>query len=104
MNSHKNILLPVLIVLGVIVGYSLSLVTNGGGLVGGVTGGLLGGLLYCLIQMAVSRSKKEVQPYDYLDEQHPFKHHEISQTPEARVRGMQDNLMADIMNFHPPKH
>ena len=104
MNTRKSILLLGLIALGIIVGGSLSLVTTGGGLVGLAAGGLLGGLLYCLIQMAVSRRKREVRPYDHLDEQHPFKHHEIPQTPEARVRGMQDNLMGDIMNFHPPKH
>jgi hypothetical protein len=67
-------------------------------------GGLLGGLLYGVIQMIASRRKKEVLPYDHLDEQHPFKHNEVAQPPEARVRGMQDNLMGDIMNFHPPKH
>lgn len=104
MNTHKNFLLLGLIALGIIVGSFLSFVTNGGGLVGGVTGGLLGGLLYCLIQMIVSRRKRNILPYDRQDEQHPFKHNEVSQTPEARVRGMQDNLMGDIMNFHPPKH
>src|SRR5207244_7667590 len=93
MNTRKSILLLGLIALGVIVGGSLSLVTNGGGLVGGAAGGLLGGILYCLIQMAVSRRKRNIQSYDHLEDQHPI-HYEISQTPEARVRGMQDNLMA----------
>jgi|GEM_PF-2776070 len=105
MNSHKNILLPVLIALGVIVGSFLSLVSSSEALLSGAAfGGLLGGLVYFIIQMIVSRRKREKQPYDHLDELHPFKHREISQTPEARVRGMQDNLMGDIMNFHPPKH
>jgi hypothetical protein len=104
MNTRKSILLMGLITLGVIVGVSLSLVTNGGGLVGGAAGGLLGGLLYYMIQMIASRRKREVLPYDHLNEQLPIKHREIPQTPETSVRGMQDNLMGDIMNFHPPKH
>jgi hypothetical protein len=104
MNTRKSVLLLGLIAIGIIVGSSLSLVTNGGGLVGGAAGGLLGGLLYCMIQMIVLRRKTEVLPYDHLDEQHPIKHREIPQTPETRIRGMQDNLMGDIMNFHPPKH
>ncbi|MGZ3608665.1 MAG: hypothetical protein ACXWPS_07485 [Ktedonobacteraceae bacterium] len=105
MNTRKSILLMGLIALGVIAGGFLSFISSSGVVItGAACGGLLGGLLYCMIQMAVSRSKKEVQPYDHLDEQHPFKHLEISQTPETRVRGRQDNLMADIMNFHPPKH
>ena len=105
MNTHKNILLMGLIALGIIVGIFLSLVSSGEALITGAAfGGLLGGLLYCMIQMIASRRKKTNLPYDHLDEQHPFKHREISQTPEARVRGMQDNLMGDIMNFHPPKH
>ena len=105
MNTHKNILLMGLIALGIIVGVFLSLISSGEALITGAAfGGLLGGLLYCMIQMIASRRKKENLPYDHLDEQHPFKHHEISQTPESRVRGTQDNFMADIMNFHPPKH
>ena len=104
MSSHKNILLPGLIALGIIVGGSLSLVSSGEAVVSGAAfGGLLGGLLYCMIQLIASRTKKEHQPYDHLDEQHPFKHREIPQTPEARVRGMQDNVMADIMHFPPMK-
>ena len=102
MNARKGIPLLGLIILGIIVGAALSLVTNGGGLVGAAAGGLLGVLLYCLIQMAVSRRRSEVLPYDHLDEQHSI-HLEIHQTREARVRGMQDNLMADIMHFPPPK-
>jgi len=104
MNSHKSILLLGLIALGVIVGGFLSLVSSGGAVVTGTAfGGLLGGLLYCMIQMIVSRKKRENLPYDHLDEQHPI-HHEIHQTHEARVRGMQDNVMADIMHFPPMKH
>ena len=104
MNNRKSILLLGLIALGIIVGGFLSLVSSGEALITGAAfGGLLGGLLYCMIQMIASRRKKENLPYDHLDEQHPT-HHEIPQTPETRVRGMQDNLMADIMNFHPPKH
>lgn len=104
MNTHKGILLLGLITLGVIVGGSLSLVSSGGAVVGGAAlGGLLGGLLYCMIQMIVSRRKRENSPYDRLDEQHPI-HNEIPQTHETKVRRMQDNLMADIMHFPPPKH
>ena len=103
MNTRKSILLIGLIALGVIAGGFLSLVTNGGGLVGGAAGGLLGVLLYCLIQMIASRTKKENLPYDHLDEQHPI-HHEVHQTHEAKVRGMQDNVMADIMHLPPMKH
>lgn len=104
MNTRKGILLVGLITLGIIVGGSFSLVTNGGVVLGGaLLGGLLGGLLYCLIQGTVSRRKRENLPYDHLDEQHP-RHHEIHQPYEARVREMQDNLMADIMHFPPPKN
>lgn len=79
------------------------MVSSGEAVVTGLAlGGLLGGLLYWMIQMIVSRRKRENLPYDYLDEQHPFKHREISQTPEARIRGIQDNHMIDIMS-HPPK-
>ena len=103
MNAHKGILLLGLITLGAIVGGSLSLVSSGGVVVtGAALGGLLGGLLYCMIQMIDSRRKREVLPYDRLDEQHPI-HHETHQTYEAKVRRTQDNLMADIMHFPPPK-
>lgn len=92
-----------LIALGILLGGFLSSVSSGGTLITGVAfGGLLGGLLYCVIQMIISRRKKENLPYDHLDEQHPFNHREISQTPEARIRGIQDNHMIDIMG-HPPK-
>jgi len=104
MNNRKSILLLGLIALGIIVGGFLSLVSSGGAVVTGtVCGGLLGGLLYCLIQMIVSRRKQDNLPYDHLDEQHPI-HHENHQTHEARVRDMQDNVMADIMHFPPQKH
>ena len=104
MSSRKNILLPGLIALGIIVGGSLSLVSSGEAVVSGAAfGGLLGGLLYCMIQMISSRRKQENMPHDNLDEKHPT-HQEIHQTHETKVRGMQDNLMGDIMNFHPPKH
>jgi hypothetical protein len=104
MSSHKNILLPGLIALGIIVGGSLSLVSSGEAVVSGAAfGGLLGGLLYCMIQMIASRRRKENMPYDNLDEKPPT-HHEIHQTHEAKVRGMQDNVMADIMHFPPMKH
>ncbi len=105
MNTRKSILLMGLIALGIIVGVALSLISSGGVVItGAACGGLLGGLLYIMIQMILSRRKREFHPYDHMDEQHPFKHQEIPQNPEAIVRGMQDNLMGDIMNFHPPKH
>ena len=103
MNTHKNILLPGLIALGVIVGVALSLLSNGGSTVtGAVFGALLGGLLYMLIQMIVSRMKKDNLPSDSQDEQHPI-HHENHQTREAKVRMAQDNVMNEIMHFPPPK-
>ena len=103
MNAHKGILLLGLITLGVIVGGSLSLLSNGGTLVTGVAfGGLLGVLLYCLIQTIISRRKRENSPYDRLDERHPT-HHETHQTYEAKFRTIQDNVMDDIMHFPPPK-
>jgi len=103
MNTRKSFLLMGLIVLGVIAGGFLSFVSSSGVVVtGAVCGGLLGGLLYCMIQMIVSRRRKENMPYDNLDENHPT-HHEIHQTHEAKVRGMQDNVMADIMHFPPMK-
>ena len=103
MSTHKNILLPGLIALGIIVGGFLSLVTNGGTLLTGVAfGGLLGGLLYFMIQMIVSRMKKDNLPYDSQDEKHPI-HYENHQTHEAKVRMAQDNVMNEIMHFPPPK-
>ena len=104
MNTRKSILLMGLIVTGVIAGGLLSLVTSDGVVVTGVVcGGLLGGFLYGLIQVIVSRRKKVNLLYDHMDEQH-LSHHEIHQTHEAKVRGMQDNVMADIMHFPPMKH
>jgi hypothetical protein len=104
MNTRKSFLLMGLIVLGVIAGGFLSFVSSGEAVVSGAAfGGLLGGLLYCMIQMIVSRRKSENLPYDHLDEQHPSQH-EIHQTHETKVRGMQDNVMADIMHFPPMKH
>jgi hypothetical protein len=103
MNTRKSILLLGLIAIGIIVGGSLSLVSNGGGLVGGAAGGFLGGLLYCMIQMIVSRRKRENVPYDHLDEQHSL-HREIHKTYEAKFREREDNVMADMMHFPPPKH
>jgi membrane protein YqaA with SNARE-associated domain len=101
MNIRKSILLMGLIVTGVIAGGFLSLVTSDGVVVtGAVCGGFLGGLLYYMIQMIASRRKKQNLPYDHMDEQHPT-HHEIHQTHEAKVTGMQDNVMADIMHFPP---
>ena len=103
MNTHKGILLLGLISLGVIVGGYLSFVTSSGVVVTGAAfGGLLGGLLYCLIQMIVSRRKRENSPYDRLDERHPA-NHETHQTYEAKFRTIQDNVMDDIMHFPPPK-
>ena len=103
MNTHKNILLPGLIALGVIVGVALSLITNGGIVVSGAAlGGLLGGLLYMLIQMIVSRKKKDNLPYDSQDEQHPL-HHENHQTLDAKITRVHDNAMADVMHYPPPK-
>ena len=103
MNTRKSFLLMGLIVLGVIAGGFLSFVSSGEAVVSGAAfGGLLGGLLYCMIQMIVSRRKSENLPYDHLDEQHPSQH-EIHQTHEAKIRGMQDNVMADIMHFPPPR-
>jgi hypothetical protein len=103
MNTRKSILLMGLIVTGVIAGGFLSFVTSSGVVVtGAVCGGLLGGLLYYTIQMIASRRKRENLPYDHLDEKHPT-HHEIHQTHDAKVRGMQDNVMADIMHFPPMK-
>ena len=105
MNTRKSILLIGLIALGIVAGIAFSLVSSEEAWISGAAfGGLLGGLLYIMIQMYLSRRKRAVHPYDQMDEQHPFKHQEIQQNPEARVRGMQDNLMGDIMNFHSPKH
>jgi hypothetical protein len=100
MNTRKSILLLGPIALCVIVGGSLSLVTNGGGLVGGAAGGLLGGLLYCLIQMAVSRRKEEVLPYDHLDELHPIEHHEISQMLEAKLEQSCPDQQHSVTSAH----
>lgn len=103
MNAHKGILCLGCIALGIIVGVSLSLVSSGGNVVFGIAlGGLLGGLVYCAIQGAVSRGKKVDLPYDYMDERHQNKQGAPPQTPETRVRGMQDNLMSDIMSYPRP--
>ena len=104
MNTRKRILLVGLITLGALIGVFLILVSSGDATVlGAVCGGFLGGLLYYVIQMFVSRRKRENVPYDHLDEQHPL-HREIHKTYEAKFREMEDNVMADIMHFPPPKH
>ncbi len=100
MNAHKNIFCLGLITLGAIVGGSLSFVIGGGVVVGGIMlGGLLGGLLFCMIQWSVARRQQEVLPYDRLDERHQANNHGVTQTPEARVRGMQDNLIVEVMHL-----
>lgn len=102
MNYRKAI--PGLsITLGVFVGGYLSWV-NSGLIVGGVmVGGLLGGLIYYLIAWTVSRRIHRVLPYDSLDGHHQVNNSENTQTPEARVRGMQDGLMDNFMLFKPKR-
>lgn len=101
MNYRKG-LLGLSIVLGVFVGGYLGSVYSEFVLGGAVFGGLLGGLAYFLINWAVSRRIHAFLPYDSLDDHHQVSNRVIPQTPEARVRGMQDALMDDVMRF-PPK-
>jgi hypothetical protein len=104
MNTRKRILLVGLIALGTIIGVFLNLISNGyEPVLGAVCGGFLGGLLYYVIQMIVSRRKRENVPYDHLDEQHSL-NREIHKTYEAKFREREDNVMADMMHFPPPKH
>ena len=104
MNIRKRNLLLGLIALGAIIGVFLNLISNGYGPVpGAVCGGFLGVLLYYVIQMVVSRRKRENVPYDHLDEQQAL-HLEIHKTYEAKFREREDNVMADMMHFPPPKH
>jgi len=101
MNTRKKTLCLGLIPLGAMVGGSLSFIT-GGLLIGGIMlGGLLGGLLFCMIQWAAVRRQGVILPYDGLDERHQANHHGSTQTPEARVRGMQDHLMIEAMHVRP---
>ncbi len=92
MNYRKGIL-GLSIVLGVFVGGYLGSVYSEF---------VLGGLAYFLINWAVSRRIHGVLPYDSLDEHHQVNNRVNTQTPEARVRGMQDALIDDVMRF-PPK-
>ncbi|HYL43703.1 MAG TPA: hypothetical protein VEU97_09985 [Ktedonobacteraceae bacterium] len=101
MNYRKG-LLGLSIVLGVFVGGYLGSVYSEFVLGGAVFGGLLGGLAYFLINWAVSQRIHGILPYDSLDDHHQVSNRVIPQTPEARVRGMQDALMDDVMRF-PPK-
>lgn len=101
MNYRKG-LLGLSIVLGVFVGGYLGSVYSEFVLGGAVFGGLLGGLAYFLINWAVSQRIHGILPYDSLDEHHQVNNNVNAQTPEARVRGMQDALMDDVMRF-PPK-
>jgi hypothetical protein len=101
MNTYKKTLCLGLITLGAIVGGSLSLMTGGLGIVGIMPGGLLGGLLFCIIQWAIARRQRVVLPYDGLDERRQASSHGATQTPEARLRRMQDPLMIEVMNVRP---
>jgi hypothetical protein len=105
MNGHKRILSLGLITLGAIVGGSIVYVTSGGVVVGGIMlGGLLGGLLFCMIQWAIARRQQEVLPYDRLDERHQANNHGATQTPEARMRRMQDDQLIEVMHVPPIPH
>lgn len=101
--NYRKAILGLSIALGVFVGGYLSWV-NSGFLFGGVmVGGLLGGLVYCLINWVVSRRIHKVLPYDSLDGHHQINNSGNTQTPEARVRGMQDGLMDNFMLFKPKR-
>ncbi len=101
LNTHKKTLCLGLITLGALVGGSLSFMTGGLGIGGIMLGGLLGGLLFCMIQWVAVRRQRVIVPYDGLDERHQANHHGAIQSPEARVRGMQDPLMIEVMNVRP---
>lgn len=101
MNSGKAIL-GLSILLGVFVGGYLGSVYSEFLLGGAMVGGLLGGLLYYVIDWAVSRRRNGLLPYDSLDGHHQVNTSGNTPTPEARVRGMQDGLMDDLMRFNKP--
>src|SRR5690349_21528343 len=101
MNPRKA-MLSLSIILGVFAGGYLGSVYSEFLIGGAMVGGLLGGLLYAVIGWAVSRWSNGPLPYDSLDEHHQPESGRRPQTPEARVRGMQDSLMDDLMRFHKP--
>lgn len=101
MNTYKKTLCLGLITLGALVGGSLSFMTGGLGIVGIMPGGLLGGLLFCMIQWAAVRRQRVIVPYDGLDERRQASSHGDTQSPEARLRGMQDPLMIEVMHVRP---
>ena len=102
MNYRKTLLI-LAIVPGILVGGYLGAVYSEFLLGGAMVGGLLGGLIYFLIDWAISLRRKEVLPYDSLDDHHQVNTGVHTQAPEARVRGMQDGLMDDLMRFNKPK-
>jgi hypothetical protein len=99
-DAQKKLCLG-LITLGALAGGSLSFIAGGLGIGGIMLGGLLGGLLFCMIQWAAVRRQQVILPYDGLDERHQANHHVPTQTPEARLRGMQDHLMIEAMHVRP---
>jgi hypothetical protein len=101
--NYRKASLGVSIALGVIVGGFLAVVSDGLILGGILLGGLLGGLVYAVIDWAVSRRRTRVVPYDRLDEYHQVNTPVSTQTPEARLREIQDGHIDQYMPFQHPK-
>jgi len=101
--NYRKATLGVSIALGVIVGGFLGVVSEELLLGGILFGGLLGGLVYVVIDWAVSRRRSSVLPYDHLDKHHQVNTPVSTQTPEARLRRIQDGLIDHYMPFQYPK-
>jgi hypothetical protein len=101
--NYRKAMLGVSIVLGVLVGGYIGAVYDVFLLGGALVGGFLGGLVYVVIYWAVTRRRTGVLPYDSLDEHHQINTMVKTQTPEARLREIQDGLIDQYMPFQYPK-
>jgi hypothetical protein len=101
--NYRKATLGLSIALGAIVGGYIGAVYDELLLAGIMVGGLLGGLVYVVIYWAVLRRRIGVLPYDGLDEHHQANNPMHTQTPEARLRGIQDGHIDQFMPFQHPK-
>lgn len=102
--NYRKVAPGLSIILGVFVGGYFGAVSDLSLLSGAVVGGLLGGLVYFVIYSAVTRRRTRIMPYDSMDEHHPINDSGNTQTPEARLRGIQDSHIDQFMPFQHPKH
>lgn len=102
MKAFKLLVCPGLIVLGVLVGISLSLEYGGGFFLGGaILGGVLVGLIYSLIKFVLSRWTDGSLPYDSLGERNQVRGQVDTQTTEARISETRDRIIGENMPRYP---